>query len=147
MCRFIFILLILIPAVELGLLIKVGGYIGSLQTIGLVVLTAAIGLRVFGWQGASMPMRLQRGEIEPTDAVLEGTILSIGAIALLIPGFVTDVLGALCLIPPLRRLVARRFSRRLSANFVEVTPNSETIIVVRPKGEAPPEPPPGELPP
>jgi UPF0716 protein FxsA len=105
--------MVLIPAIELGLLIEVGGQIGGFETMGLVVLTAAIGLHYVRVQGAFMPLRIQRGEIEPTQAAVEGAILSIGALALLIPGFVTDAIGFLCLLPPSRTLMGHYVLKRI----------------------------------
>ena len=131
MCRFIFFLLIVVPAVELTILIKIGGHMGALETIALVLLTAMLGLRMFRYQSASMPLRLQRGELEPNQAVLEGTLLSLGALCLLIPGFITDILGAICLIPFLRKLLAKRLLKRFEAYYVQMSAsNQDTVIVV-----------------
>jgi len=130
MCRLILLLIILIPAVELGLLIEVGGQIGGFETMALVVLTAAIGLHYVRVQGAFMPMRIQRGEIEPTQAALEGAILSVGALALLIPGFVTDFLGMICLLPPTRKLIGRAVLKRVLEKMTTEQPGQQMIFRV-----------------
>jgi UPF0716 protein FxsA len=119
MCRFILLLILLIPVVEIYCLLEVGEQIGGWETLSLVIVTAAIGLRYVQFQGASMPMRLQRGEIEPTQAAIEGTVLSVGALALLIPGFITDALGVVCLLPWTRRIIANNLLTRMARKMKE----------------------------
>jgi len=100
---------ILIPILEMVILIKVGGIIGVFPTVALVVLTAMIGVWLLRQQGLSTWIRVQeklaRGEI-PGMEMLEGIMLLIGGALLLTPGFFTDILGFICLIPQLRKPVA-----------------------------------------
>lgn len=107
--RFAFLLLILVPVVELYVLIQVGSQIGSLFTVLLVFLTAALGLSVIRKQGFETSRKaqekLQRGEM-PASEVVEGFMLAFAGICLLIPGFVTDSIGALLLVSPLRKVIA-----------------------------------------
>lgn len=103
--------LVVFPLVELWLLIRVGGAIGAWPTIGLVVLSAMLGIAILNRQGfetlARVRARVARGE-EPTAAVLEGMVLAVAGLLLLIPGFLTDVLALLALIPALRARLVRR---------------------------------------
>jgi UPF0716 protein FxsA len=103
-----------VPLLELYLLIRVGSEIGALPTIGLSILTAILGSWLVRVQGFSVLLRvrgmLDRGEV-PALEVLDGALLLIAGVMLLLPGFITDALGFLLLIPPLRRFVIRRFVR------------------------------------
>lgn len=93
------------------ILIEVGGLVGALPTVGLVVLTAVVGVWLLRLEGLSTLMRVQeklnQGEIPETE-LLEGIMLIFGGALLLTPGFVTDTAGFVCLIPMLRRPLASR---------------------------------------
>ncbi len=107
--RFALLLFILVPIVEMTVLIKVGSQLGVLSTIGLVFLTAIVGVSLIRKQGLETSLKAQekmrRGEL-PASEVAEGVMLMFAGLCLLIPGFVTDALGALLLISPLRKLLA-----------------------------------------
>ena len=109
MFKILFLLFVTVPLVEIYFLIQVGQEIGAFSTVLLCILTAALGAILIRIQGILTLLRarekLQRGEI-PADNLLEGLILLIAAVMLLTPGFVTDVLGFLCLVPSLRSLLA-----------------------------------------
>lgn len=104
--RFVFLLLVLLPLVEIWLLIEIGSQIGSLATIATLVLTAVVGLALIRWQGFTTLLRAQSriasGEV-PAAEMMEGLILAFCGVALVIPGFATDVIGLLGLVPPVRR--------------------------------------------
>lgn len=107
---FVVFLLIFVaaPLVELYLLIEVGSRIGALPTIALSIFTAVLGGALVRLQGFSVLFRVQqamaRGEV-PALELMEGAMLLLVGIALLLPGFITDVVGFLLLIPQLRRAV------------------------------------------
>lgn len=107
--RFALLLFILVPIVEMTVLIQVGSKIGALATVGLVFLTAIIGVTLIRKQGLETSLKAQekmrRGEL-PAAEVAEGVMLIFAGLCLLIPGFVTDAIGALLLVPPLRKLFA-----------------------------------------
>ncbi len=110
---------IAVPVVEIYLFIEVGGAIGTWPTVGLVVLTAVIGATLLRMQGLYTLNRVQtamaRGEL-PTLIMLEGVVLLLCGALLLTPGFFTDALGFLGLIPPLRQaMIAKLFLRGLQA--------------------------------
>ena len=97
------------PIIEMYLLITVAGYINALPTIGLVMLTAVIGVALLKYQGLET---LMRGTQVPfgSDASSRGSrgVIAGGGGALMItPGFVTDAIGFLILFPPTRLIVAR----------------------------------------
>jgi len=111
--RFIFILLLLIPAIEIGLFIEAGSRIGTLNTLLLIVATAVIGLALIRQQGISTVFRAQdklaHGEA-PAYEMLEGVFFALAGILLVTPGFFTDSVGFLFLVPPLRRLIISRMT-------------------------------------
>ena len=107
--RFLLLTFIAIPIIEMVVLIKVGGLIGVFPTVALVVLTAMAGVWLLKREGSSTLTRLQeklaQGEL-PGKELLEGVMLIIGGALLLTPGFVTDAIGFVCLIPWLRQPLA-----------------------------------------
>lgn len=111
----LFLLFILVPITEMWILIEVGGRIGALNTIGLVLLTAVIGASMLRQQGLQTLSRAQQrmnsGEL-PAQEMLEGLALAFGGALLLTPGFVTDTIGFLCLIPPTRAAIVAALLRR-----------------------------------
>ncbi|MEA3303931.1 MAG: FxsA family protein, partial [Pseudomonadota bacterium] len=106
---------VLIPATELYVLIEVGSEIGALSTIWLVILTALVGGWMVRQQGLAVMFRvreqLERGE-PPAIEMMEGVLLLLIGILLLLPGFITDTLGFLLLIPPLRRWLILNWLKR-----------------------------------
>ena len=110
MFRIFLFLFIAIPLVEIYFLIQIGEVIGAWPTVLLVVLTAVIGVALLRWQGFSTLMRFQsqvaQGQV-PAMPLFEGLLLVVAGALLLTPGFVTDSIGFLLLIPPLRQAMIR----------------------------------------
>ena len=100
------ILLLLIPIIEIMLFIEIGGSIGTGPTLVLTLLTAIIGLALIRQQGLRTLFRAQQkmnwGEL-PAFEMLEGMLFAIAGVCLLTPGFFTDTIGFIILVPPLRR--------------------------------------------
>lgn len=113
----ILLLFTAVPIAEMYLLITVGGFIGTLPTITCVMLTAVVGVTLLRWQGTST---LQRGMARvgqgqlPGQEIAEGMMLAVAGALLLTPGFVTDTIGFLLLIPGVRSLLARYAGRRMT---------------------------------
>ena len=105
----------IVPLIEIYLLIKVGGWIGALPTVFLVVFTAVLGALLLRQQGFSTLRRMQEamahGQI-PAMELVEAVLLTLGGALLLTPGFFTDALGLVCLIPPARRWLIQRLLDR-----------------------------------
>jgi UPF0716 protein FxsA len=101
-------LFILVPLAEIGVFIEVGGALGLWPTLALTVLTAVIGTYCIRLQGFSLINRaraqLEAGEA-PVFEMVSGACLVVAGILLLVPGFVTDTVGFLLLLPPVRRLL------------------------------------------
>ncbi|MGD8567702.1 MAG: FxsA family protein [Gammaproteobacteria bacterium] len=109
-------LFFIIPLVEIYLLIEIGSVIGSFPTIFLVVFTAVLGVWLLRVQGFSTLRRVQQTAAQggiPAIEMLEGAMLLVAGALLLTPGFFTDTLGFLCLVPPLRRTMAIWFFQRI----------------------------------
>jgi len=116
--RFVFALFIAVPIVEMLVLIQVGQQIGALWTIALVLLTAFIGINLLRYQGLATlsraNWRMQSGQI-PAQEMLEGILLAVGGALLLTPGFVTDGIGFVLLLPFTRGFFAARLMNRFKS--------------------------------
>ncbi|MDE1264128.1 FxsA family protein [Vibrio aestuarianus] len=104
------LLFIFVPIIEIGLFIQVGGILGLWPTIALVLLTAFVGASLVRSQGLqtllSVQNRLQQGEL-PAQQIFEGVMLAMAGVLLLTPGFMTDALGMLVLLPAPRAVIAK----------------------------------------
>ena len=113
--QLLFVVFLLVPLVEIWLLIQVGGVIGAGWTIFLVVLTAVLGATLVRAQGLSTYGRIQamlaRGQM-PALEMLEGLALFLAGALLLTPGFFTDGVGFVLLVPKLRRGIIRALLAR-----------------------------------
>jgi UPF0716 protein FxsA len=109
------LLFILAPVAEIWLMIDIGSVIGAGWTVLAIISTAIIGASVVRFQGMGVYTRLNqtaaRGEL-PAMEMIEGMALFISGILLLTPGFITDAMGFLLLIPPLRRWFALNMLKR-----------------------------------
>ena len=103
-----FLLFIGIPALEVFLMIKIGGEIGALNTVSLILLTAIIGIYFAKLEGIktmrSGVMNLYQNKI-PIYEMISGASIAIAALLLIIPGFFTDTIGFLLLIPFTRKIL------------------------------------------
>ena len=105
-----FLIFICLPAIEIYFMIKVGAEVGALNTIGLVFLTAIIGVYFAKLQGIqtlkSGMINLYQNKI-PVYEVMSGASIALAALLLIVPGFFTDVIGFLLLIPFTRKILFR----------------------------------------
>ena len=122
------LLIIGIPAIEIYLMIKVGGIIGALNTILLIFFTAITGVYFTKIAGLSTLRsgfnQLIKNEI-PIYEIISGAALAFAAFLLILPGFLTDVVGFLLIIPTTRKvfikLVAAKFNTKKKDNIIEGT--------------------------
>jgi UPF0716 protein FxsA len=106
------------PLVELYVLIEVGSEIGAAATIALSVFTAILGGALVRMQGFAVLFRAQTqmaNKEVPALELMEGVMLLLVGLALLLPGFITDAIGFLLLIPPLRRWLVIRWLKSRGA--------------------------------
>ena len=122
-----FLLFIGIPALEVFLMIKIGGKIGALNTVFLILLTAIVGIYFAKFEGVktmrSGVMNLYRNKL-PVYELLSGASIAFAALLLIIPGFFTDTIGFLLLIPFTRKLLINFFVKK---GNISSNKNNETL--------------------
>jgi UPF0716 protein FxsA len=109
------LLLIIVPIAEIALIIKVGEWIGVWWTVALLLADAVLGSLLLRTQGRAVWRRFAGAVGEgrlPHREVVDGVLVIFGAALMLAPGFITDVIGALFLLPPTRVLMRRLLMRR-----------------------------------
>lgn len=110
------LLFIIVPIIEIGLFIQVGGFLGLWPTIGLVLVAAFVGASLVRSQGVatllSVQQRLAQGEL-PAQQIMEGVMLAVAGVLLLTPGFLTDALGMLVLLPAPRAMIAKTLMSKM----------------------------------
>lgn len=130
MFGYLIVLFTVLPALELVVLIDVGGRIGSLNTILLIIFTGVTGAALARYQGFLVLQKIQANVnkgLLPNDELMDGLMILIGGITLLTPGFITDTIGLLLLIP-LTRQGVKIFIRKYFESMIKTgTHNSFTI--------------------
>jgi UPF0716 protein FxsA len=125
---------IAVPLLEIALFIEIGGWIGLGPTLALIIVSAVIGAWIMRQQGIGVLRRAQQQLAEgvlPVREVFEGLCLLVAGALLLTPGFFTDALGALLLVPAARRALYRRLRHRIEAHVVDVANRPEDGAPVR----------------
>jgi UPF0716 protein FxsA len=114
----LFLAFTLIPVLEIYLLIKLGTFLGALNTVIIVVLTGIIGAFLAKLQGLHTMIKvregLNRGEM-PAEEMLDALLILVAGIVLLTPGFLTDIAGLVILIPQTRVLFKRWLRKKFNA--------------------------------
>lgn len=120
MLFYLFLLFTLVPLVELALLVWIGTRTEWWFPILLVVATGMLGAALARWQGWRVVRRIQ-DELDagrlPADAMLDGVMILVAGLLLVTPGVLTDVVGVVLLVPPLRHFVKRGVKAWLRHNF------------------------------
>jgi len=115
----ILLIIILIPAIEIFLFIKIGSQIGAITTILLILGTAIIGIYFAKYQGLNV---LKSGFVQisknkaPKYEIVSGAAIAFAALLLIIPGFATDILGFIILFPVTRNFFLERFLSKFKKN-------------------------------
>ena len=111
----ILLTIILVPAIEIYLLIKIGSHIGAMSTILLIFTTAIIGIYYAKYEGLNTLKsgftQLSKNET-PAYEVISGAAIAFAALLLIIPGFATDALGFLLILPYSRKIIFKRFYKK-----------------------------------
>ena len=122
------VLIIGIPLIEIYLFIKIGSQIGALNTVFLILATAVLGVayvRYEGFNTLKSGMRLLIKNELPVYEIISGATLAFAAFLLIIPGFATDILGVLLVIPFTRKIILNKFIKKgkqknkTNNNFIE----------------------------
>ena len=115
----ILLLIILIPATEIYLLIKIGSLIGAITTILLIFTTAIVGVYYAKYEGLNTLKsgfaQISKNEA-PTYEMLSGAAIAFAALLLIIPGFATDILGFFIIFPVSRKFILKKFMKKFKYN-------------------------------
>jgi UPF0716 protein FxsA len=136
------LLFIVVPIAEIYVIIQVGQAIGVLWTVLLLIADSIIGARLLSWQGRRAWQRFQEALAQgrmPHREVMDGVLIIVGGAFLLAPGFITDVIGLVLLIPPSRALVRRAFARAIVSRRFRFA-RATTWQSGPPRGPEPPRP-------
>lgn len=124
---YLFLIFVLVPVIELTILIKVGSLIGILNTVAIILLTALIGAYMVRLEGLGVLSRIQQNMQEgvfPTEELIDGGMILVAGALLLTPGFFTDTVGFLMVVPGSRNLIkkmARRYiEKRVSRGTIHI---------------------------
>lgn len=127
MMRYLFLMIIIIPAADIGVLLFSGKTIGVLPTLLFILLTGVLGAYLAKKEGLQTIRKAQEqlryGQI-PGESVLDGVCILIGGTLLITPGFITDILGFLMLFPPTRKpfkfLIKNTFRKWINKGNIKI---------------------------
>ena len=134
-----FLIFIALPAIEIFLMIKIGGHIGALNVLGLIFLTAIVGIYYAKIQGVQT---LRSGIIDiyqnktPIQQFITGASIAFAAVLLIVPGFLTDLIGFILLIPFTRNILFKIFfNNKKIGNDLSRTDTIDGEIIDKDKDE------------
>ena len=116
------LIILFVPLIEIYLFIQIGGQIGAFNTILIILLTAVVGIYFVRLQGLntlrSGVTQLYRNQI-PIYEMISGAALAVAALLLIIPGFATDVLGFLLILPFTRNLIFKYLGKKYAKGGIK----------------------------
>jgi UPF0716 protein FxsA len=124
----LFLAFLLVPLIEIALFILVGGWIGLWPTLAIVILTAIAGTVLVRSQGAAVLLHLRQNLEtlrDPTEPLAHGAMILFSGALLLTPGFFTDLIGFLLLIPAVRAFVLREAGKRIKIQSLHMGPRPD----------------------
>ena len=111
--------IILLPIIEIYLFIKIGSQIGAFNTISLIFITAIIGIFYARYEGLNTLRsgfsQLVKNEA-PTYEIISGAAIAFAALLLIIPGFLTDIIGFMLIFPITRKFFLKRLKKKIKTN-------------------------------
>ena len=132
----VFLLLVVVffvvPIVELALIIQIGAAIGVLNTIGLLILASVVGAWLMKREGLGVVRRMQLAAAQgrvPGRELVDAFLILLGGALMVAPGFLTDGLGMLLLLPPVRSVVRGVLRRRFSLRVIGGPESTDVIDV------------------
>ena len=121
----VILLIFIIPVVEIYLFIKIGSQIGAFNTISLIIITAVVGLYYAKYEGLntlrSAVSQLVKNEI-PINEIISAAALAFAALLMILPGFLTDVIGLIIIFPWTRNIFLKKITikkKNNNKNFIE----------------------------
>ncbi len=154
MALLVALLLVALPVAELVVIVKVAGSIGVANTLGLLLLVSIVGVSLARRAGLGALERLRRSQSDgtpPSRDLTDAALLLLAAFLLVLPGFISDVMGLALLLPPIRALVRTIVLQRLSKSRRVVLvgqsarPESDEVWDVESWEEPPQSRPPGQI--
>ena len=120
----VILLILLVPIIEIYLFIKIGSQIGAFNTISLILITAIFGLYYAKYEGLntlkSGISQIVKNEV-PVYEIISGAALAFAAFLMILPGFLTDIIGLLIIFPWTRKIFFKNLSikkRKKNKNFI-----------------------------
>ena len=120
------------PVVEIATFIQFGSFLGTFNTIVLIFLTALIGVYLLRLQGISTILNIQKDIVSgnaPIENIVGGLLILLSGLLLLVPGFVTDSIGFLGLIPFTRKIFANLLIKRFMGHY-DVKPQEQNDNII-----------------
>lgn len=122
----LFVVFLALPLIEIALFIIVGGWLTLWPTLGLVILSAIAGVLLMRWQGLKVVAEL-RGDMgqlkDPLSPLAHGAMIVLAGLLLIAPGFFTDMIGLLLMIPAVRAFIIRHVGSRIQVQSFGVPPS------------------------
>tara|TARA_Y100000590_G_scaffold62722_2_gene67180 strand:- start:896 stop:1300 length:405 start_codon:yes stop_codon:yes gene_type:complete len=121
----VILLILLVPIIEIYLFIKIGSQIGAFNTISLIFITAIIGIYYAKYEGLNTLKSAIKQTVQneiPIYEIVSGAALAFAAILMIIPGFLTDLIGLLIIFPWTRKFFLKKISKKnnkIKKNFIE----------------------------
>ncbi len=118
------LLILLVPAIEIYLFIKIGSQIGAFNTISLILVTAIFGIYYVKYEGLNTLRsginQIIKNEM-PIYEIISGAALAFAAFLMILPGFLTDIIGLLIIFPLTRKIFIKKISKKKknNKNFIE----------------------------
>lgn len=132
----LFLLFVGVPVLEIALFLQVGGWLGMWPTLGIVILTAAVGTVLVRSQGLAQLTKLQNSFQEmrdPTETLAHGAMVLASGLLLLTPGFFTDAVGFALLVPGVRTVILRYVRSKVRVQSfqygTQTAPRAENDII------------------
>jgi len=120
MALYILLFVLSVPAIEIAVFIKIGSSIGALNTVAVTIFTAVVGIFLVKQQGINI-LQTARSDIHsrraPINSVVNGVLVLLAGGLLVLPGFFTDLIGFILLIPPFRASIKNSISKRFFTSF------------------------------
>ncbi len=118
----LFLIILFVPLVEIYLFIQIGGQIGAFNTIIIILLTAVVGVYFVRLQGLSTlksgVTQLYKNQI-PVYEMISGAALALAALLLIIPGFATDIIGFLLILPITRNIIFKYLGKKYTKEKIK----------------------------
>ena len=132
MLGYLILLFTVVPVVELALLIKIGQHIGVCYSLAIVILSVIVGAylaRSQGFRTLRWILEVINQGLMPADKIFDGVMILCGGILLLTPGFVTDLIGFMALVPFTRHLIKLWLKRKIKDMIAQ-----GRVITITPSG-------------